>query len=471
MFNYRFNTLMNELNATLISLAECSGLDRSNISRFRSGARIPKSTGSTALKLADGFYTLALQNDTISILCKIINCDENESSKEIKQSILTYLFEETSKENSSDNSKVAYAHFADRLDLIMRQIPISNSELSNLLHIDASLISRYRNGERNPSNKGPSNIASALVDMLYERILNSNSLEIIAKHINIDINEFDKDAFAFWLLKTNEERTNIAFVENLLKQYDSYDKQSGYALPTYEDIFANEKIDDGPSIYYGISGLQSAVIRFLRNVIESGDNKELLLYSDFNQDWITRDKSFQTKWIILMNECVKKGIRIKIIHNINRDFDEMKKAIQSWLPLYMSGMVESYYFKKQMVPRFNHTIFLCPGYDAISGFCARNTNNDEVIFNYYTNKKSLDCCMTSYHKMMMECNPIIQSYTSYDFEKNNAIILDGNPFTNIAIYIFSDQILFYSKKNPDLIFRFSHPLLCRAFNEYAKTIQ
>ena len=466
-FADRFNELMTQLNTNPTGLSEYCDIDRTSISRFRSGARTPKSSGKALPKLAKGIYVYADKQGLLPVLCDTIGCEHNASYNEIKQSIYEYLFDDISTDDSLDDVNVLYPHFARRLDYIMRLIPISNVELSNILHIDASLISRYRSGKRLPSNKGSSNIANHLVDSLYELVVKGDYTQTVAEHIGIDTCDFNVSSFGDWLLLDESANADVEFIRDLLMRYDSYDKQSGVILPSYEELFGNEKIDDGPSIYYGVKGLQEAVIRFLRRAVEADDKRTLLLYSDHDMSWITDNKSFQVRWAVLMNECVKKGIRIKIIHNINRSHDEMKKAIMSWLPLYLSGMVEAFCFKKQAILRFAHTLFLCPDYDAISAFTARGIDESELMFNYYTDARSLNSLKASYHKMMTDSISIVQSYTSYDFTEDDAVILDGNPFTNITIYIYSDHVFFYSKRNPKLIFRFSHPLLCKAFKEFA----
>ena len=121
---------------------------------------------------------------------------------------------------------------------------------------------------------------------------------------------------------------------------------------------------DDRNVYNGVSGLQDAVIRFLIMVCES-KGQEMLLYSDQDMAWMMGPEDFCLKWAMLMKYCVKSGIRIRIIHNIDRSPREMDMAIKSWLPLYMSGMVEPYYSEAVKDVRFFHTLFVCPGVAAI----------------------------------------------------------------------------------------------------------
>jgi hypothetical protein len=36
---------------------------------------------------------------------------------------------------------------------------------------------------------------------------------------------------------------------------------------------------------------------------------------------------------------MKKGIRLEVIHDLDRPFEEMMYGLESWIPLYMTGQV------------------------------------------------------------------------------------------------------------------------------------
>ena len=214
--------------------------------------------------------------------------------------------------------------------------------------------------------------------------------------------------------------------------------------------------------------------RFLIKVINSNNASKVYLYSEHPMDWISGDKSFMVKWAVLMNECVKRNIKIRIIHNINRDLETMGKAIQIWLPLYMSGMVEAYYSKRQLVSRFQHTIFLCPYQATVYGFSAKGTDESAIMYQYVEDTGCLDSLMVTYDKLMQGSNPLLQVSEHFEersIDDDSVIILDGKPFTNIRIYIDSKQVIIRSKTGTSKAFKLSHPLMCKSFRTYAKSIQ
>jgi hypothetical protein len=92
----------------------------------------------------------------------------------------------------------------------------------------------------------------------------------------------------------------------------------------------------------------------------------LLLFSDEATDWMTADQTFASKWASLMVQLLSKGNRIKIIHTVSRDLDEMLNAIRQWMPLYMTGLIEPYFYPKKRDGIFKRTVQSISGYMQIA---------------------------------------------------------------------------------------------------------
>ncbi|MCR5237862.1 MAG: hypothetical protein K6E34_11750, partial [Lachnospiraceae bacterium] len=268
----------------------------------------------------------------------------------------------------------------------------------------ASLISRYRSGTR--SLRSNPKIAHRLSEALFTRIEKLGKKEELAKIVNCPTESLDEEYFSDWLCDTDlAESDNISAAESLLEAFDSYSSETGYPLPSFEEAADKDILNDTADTYYGYAGLQQAVIRFLGNAVNLGA-KNLLLYSDQGMDWMVTDPSFRAKWAALMNECIKRGIRIIIIHNIDRDLDEMIKAITAWIPLYMSGLIEAYYCTRPGGSRFSHTLFLCPGHFCIQAYHTVGTEA-KGRYNFYTSAEDLVICARNYSKLMESSEPLV----------------------------------------------------------------
>jgi hypothetical protein len=81
-------------------------------------------------------------------------------------------------------------------------------------------------------------------------------------------------------------------------------------------------------------------------VLQSKNPQTLLLYSDEDMGWLTGNREFTLKWSSMLNQVIKRGNKIKIIHTVDRGFDEMLSAIREWVPLYMTGRKRVYHQRK-----------------------------------------------------------------------------------------------------------------------------
>ena len=430
MLTERLNELLDKLNATGAEIAKKVDFDRTNISRIKSGKRIPHPDSATAYKLINGIYLFADNKNDLTTLCSVVGSNPTSSAKEIKAAIKNWLYQgydlsqadvtnSTSRKRYSSNKK-AFHHFGERLNSSMLIAGLSNVQLSKLIHADASLISRYRNGVRTPVAE--SELSSKLISVLFDRLVNSGNENELADLMHISASELDEDSFALWLYGKDEQEDNVQAAENILGIFDSFPTSPSLALPDIDDILRAHH--PAASVYIGTDGLREAVIRFLSTAIKE-HVPNLYLYSDMDQSWMTQDTDFLLKWASLMFSCVKNSTHINIIHNLDRSLEEMSDAIRSWLPLYMSGMIESYYCRKQRNPRFSHTIFLIPGIACIRSFDVTSAKS-ETIYHYYTENNLLEIFEDEYSTLLKSSSALIHPLSVDSFPIGSDIICIKN---------------------------------------------
>ncbi len=431
MFTDRLNKLFDKTGATGAEIAKLAGFDRTNISRMRSGKRIPSPTSNTAAKLIEGIYLFSDNKNDLKTICEEIGTDPTGSADVIKKQIGLWLYDgydslssDTSKgRKKRTNQATETAHFfGERLSIAMNLAELSNVRLSQLLHADASLISRYRNGVRTPMANPE--FSTLISEILYDRITRNDKTKELSDLLQIPIQEIDDEAFASWLYGKNElQDDSIRKAEDFLGCFDSLDPNPK-SSPFSTSELLQPSTEDSPYIYYGTDEFRRAILRFLSDAITK-NAKELLLYSDEDLSWMTQDPSFWAKWATLMFSCVKNGIKIRIIHNLDRDMGEMTDAIKSWLPLYMSGMIESYFCKKQKSSRFSHTLFLIPHIACIKSFHAIPSSG-ESFCHYYRDEKTLSICESEFESLQKCSNPLVNTLPSHSYVEASDVIAIQN---------------------------------------------
>ena len=419
MFSERLNKILTLLDVTSGDFARFAGCDKSYISRMTSGARVPKNGGAGAWRIVGGIYSCADENGKTAAICELISCKEQNSADGIKTQIMAWLYDGENIENKKSKppkDKVPYRVFGEKLNAVMELAEISNIRLGTLVNIDTSYISRFRNGLRSP--KSNPRTMNAICTALLRRLGEQNKIKQLSAIMKVDPDALTDEDEAFslfhdWLYDT-EKTDSSSVIERLLEDIDTFSIDAKMPLPSFEEVAAEQTVKSEDTVYFGSAGLQNAVIRFLASVI-SGGGKELYLYSDQNMNWMT-DTAFRIKWAALMLGCVQNGVKIHVIHNVDRDVSEMIEAIISWLPLYMSGMIRSYYCKRQKNSRFSNTVFLCPGVACIKGSNVIGTEDRSGEYRYDTDSTILEVHQAAFHGLLDDAKQLVRIYGDLESE-------------------------------------------------------
>lgn len=419
MFAKKVNQICALLAIKQSDLSRIMQCDKSNVSRILSGARVPKSRGVGARRLIDALYLCADETGKVDELCRLVACKSRSSTEEIKSQMALWLYEgetQTAKDAPSQKSKKQFRAFGEKLDAVMELAELSNIQLGRQVSVDPSYISRFRNGLRSP--KSNRETTEAICSVLLTRVYERNKTEQLADMLKVSLDALSDEEDAVALLETwlfeAEQANNSSSVEALLENIDTFafePKLPPSLLPSVLDE-ATQAAEN--TVYFGADGLRAAALRFLAGAIHR-QAKELRLYSDQNTEWMA-DPAFRVRWAALMAACVMRGIRITVIHNVDRDLDEMIGAITNWLPLYMSGMIESYYCKKEKNARFSNTLFLCPGVACIKGSNVVGQEGQYGVYQYQTEPALLDACEIAFDGLLNASKHLVKIYENESTE-------------------------------------------------------
>ena len=407
MLSDRITTLFHILQCSNTDISRFAGCSPSNISRLKSGTRELGPESRSVQRLAEGIYRYADYENMLSVLGELCGTNDTRSETMIP-SILAWLYAEsdfTTPHFVTPKSKIDRENrrrsFGERLDRIMNLLDLTNTQIASTLNVDVSLVSRYRSGIYHPNRN------ERIKERLSEKLLlyseRTGHADELAKLIGVPSAQLNAETIADWLYDTDTERAS-EMAETFFQSIDTL--TPGQSIPT-----------DGSEIppvtvlkrYWGTTGLRAATVRFLVNCIREGG--ELLLYSDEPMDWMTGSNEYFALWATLMKECVSKGVKIKIIHNIDRIGTEMIFAIKGWFPLYVSGLIEPYIFQNVKNPRFCHTIFIHSGNAAILGAFPAGVG-EKRWYDYIADRSRLETLESSYHAMLSGSTPFLKTYSA-----------------------------------------------------------
>lgn len=304
-------------------------------------------------------------------------------------------------------------HLSQKLDALMGITNTTNSMLARYVSLDPSYISRLRSGARMFIKKETrEEYFQSMATYFARHCTLDYQRKALYDLLKINPFSYDEDEIAEaiyeWLLV---EDTNAQTVGSFLEGLSSI--KFGRDQRSYEDSPPAPVPRPDTSVYYGVQGKRQAAVDFLSEVIQHETPQTLLLFSDEDIEWLVGDRQFTLKWTQLMTEIVLRGNRIRIIHVVSRDLDEMLAAIAQWMPLYMSGAIEPYFYPKKRDGIFRRTLFIAPETAAVVSTSVGSEETRPANF-LFRDKETIRSFVDEYNAYFKMCRPLMKIFTAKD---------------------------------------------------------
>lgn len=331
-FSEQLNRYIDLLGCTAKDLSDASGVSPATISRYRTGDRVPAKSSEHLKSLAAGIAKLSggslAEGDVYETLGRALG------GIPIKDSAL-----------------------AANVSMLVEALDISNSDLARALSFDPSHISRILAGHR--SFVDPSGFAAQAAHFIARR--SPDQVEVIAPIIGATVEQLAdasarEAAIMRWLVTHDEPATDA--LSGFLHRLDEFDLDEYIRAIHFDEM----KVPQAPfqlpgsKTYTGIAQMKEAEIDFLKTVVLSKSMEPVTIYSDMPMTEMAKDEEFAKKWMFGTAMMLKKGLRLNMIHNVNRPFNEMMLGLESYVPLYMTGQVAPYYLPREKGSTFLHLI-------------------------------------------------------------------------------------------------------------------
>lgn len=289
--------------------------------------------------------------------------------------------------------------FAERFDALMNIAGLTNAQLGKALAMNPSHIGRLRSGARPLAKKH---------DYLWSMCM------YLATHMKKEYQIIALQKLTGIGDSAISDPENIAiYIESWLLEEDMALKPSRL---TSGPSRQGAKDGDVASFLYGNPGKRRGVEQLLLRVLQEDEPQTLLLFSDENMDWLYEDRVFARRGAELFHEVIKKGNRIRIIHNLSRDRNELIEAVTNWIPVYLTGMVEAYYYPKIRDGLFQRTLFLAPKSSALIS-CSVKQDTSDMLNVFVTDSAALEALSLEFERYFKLCRPLLRMYTEKDNEE------------------------------------------------------
>ena len=427
-FKDTFNKLLKELNCTSRKLSINSGISESVISRYRSGERTPKKDSTQINKLIDTLY----------------NISHEQELKYTKGDIKNILLSTLQEGNSFD-----YETLSKNLNNLIITLNININDLSKYIVFDSSHISRIRYGKTKPSD--PISFSNKIANYIVLKYNDSDNIKRLSLLINNNItsNTLFDQIFTYLTSNNNSSNNEDNHINDFLNNLNNFDlndyikaiKFDQLKIPTIPFYKARTKN------YYELEEMKQAEIDFLKATVLSKSKEDIFMCSDMPMEDMAKDIEFGKKWMFGIAMCLKKGLHLNIIHNLDRPFNEMMLGLESWIPIYMTGQVSPYYFKESKNNIYGHLNYTSGNY-ALYGECIRNYH-DKGKYYLTGNSKEIEYYKNKTNFLLKKATPLMEIYTEKDKDLYQTFLLNDSKIKNnrqrtlntLPLFTINDKLL------------------------------
>lgn len=349
-FHEQLNAYIDAIGCSARQLAQASGLSAAVISRYRSGEREPGAESAQLEALAGALEALARQAG---------------QSSPTRQAAHAALSDTLAAPRAEDGA------LSENLNALIEALDVTSGEVARALNYDASYISRIRSGSRRPADKQA--FADQLSAFLARRCDQPERLEALTKLTGGDARALEgidarREAMKAFLLRPAPKRPQPA--AGFLEKLDGFDLAAYIRSIRFDEL----KVPTLPfspvrsRVYPGPEGRKAAELAFLKATVLSRSTEDVFMCCDMPMEKLAADLDFGKKWMLGLAMILKKGLRLQIIHDLNRPFHEMMLGLESWVPLYMTGQISPHALKSPQNGVYCHLTYVS-GAAALHGEC------------------------------------------------------------------------------------------------------
>jgi hypothetical protein len=284
-------------------------------------------------------------------------------------------------------------------------------ELSRAVNYDISFLYRIRSGKRRPHD-----LDEFIRRICSYTVLNRKSegdLELLGELTGVSPSLLTSEkqrhqALVDYLTHNGSLSQNT--VDDFLRKVDSFDLRdysAGFPLDT-------SKLDSVPlpaaprQMYYGTEQMRLGNLAFFRHAVQSYSQEDLFMCTDMPMLDMAADERFAPQFVLSVAAVLEKGLHLNIIHELNRPLREMLLALESWIPLYMTGRISPYYLPKKGSELYHHLLFTC-GTAALSGECIAG-KHDHGRYELTTDPQELSYFKTRSKDLLKKAKPLMDIY-------------------------------------------------------------
>lgn len=287
-----------------------------------------------------------------------------------------------------------------KIAILLDRFHITGKELADHLHVDYSLVSKWRSQTRLLTAR------SAHLNKIIEyfKELDSNTKSDTLKKIlseaypnakfetSSEMNFFLKK----WLTEINEGEDTHSILNNIMLTANVR-KESFY-------------------VFEGDEGRWTATIKFLDIALLSPEKTEKIIFSQENYNWFNNNPESQNVWREKNLEFLRRGGKTNVIHTMDRLYKSIAASLLLWLPLHMNPNTVTYYYPQYLDNPMKITLNILKDHVVLFGISFDNSAKISYTF-LSTDPVILSQCWRIAQTLWAESLPLFEKYLPRHNEK------------------------------------------------------
>ena len=294
----------------------------------------------------------------------------------------------------------------EKLEFLMGLTQTSNRMLAQELRVDPSLISRLRTGARGlPRNREYIRAMACCFakrcSAEYQRIALSEMLRI-KQTLTIKWEQLTEILY-YWLCGERDE------VGRFIQSFQSAEIEStSNAIPVEPG-----RVNAANTLYYSNEGKRAAARAVYRHLLTVNTPGQLYISSDEAGEWIVEDYEFSgnlQRWGL---DLLKRGFQLYQIAPPTTDVDQAFESLTRWLPIYMTGKADAFFYPRMRDNVHRRTLVIAPGEIAmISNSIGCHPSSSATLVT--TDGRLIEAYGGEFREYLSLCHPMMNTCTSLE---------------------------------------------------------
>ncbi len=308
-----------------------------------------------------------------------------------------------------------------RFNMLLDAFRVSGKELAEILHIDSSLVSKWKNNKRNLKHN------SSYLNSIVEYFVSIDSISgysTIRSLLERDYNKIDYNspaelsvALRHWLLCSSQMTSGDAAIFDFMHK-NKKGREHSYL------------------VFYGNEGRREAVQSMMEIANTLPPGQEMWSYSQDSPLWFTTNEAFTKSWSRLNLEYLKKGNQIHVVHPVDRQYKALAISLFKWLPLHMTGKTNPFYVPHYWESDIKLTMYLLKDHLLLLGASVESVSS-EITTYAFTDPHILKEAFNILQSFFQTATPLFDKYR-LSSNKQFSDDLTGMANANEEQYIFTN---------------------------------